>query len=97
MVIHNAVRDAVRDAQLAPAEALDLLGASLPATRSEVIVTQLLDFAANQLAGPYSPVGERPARLARVHDLATVIMERSEPGSDRQLRRLPGLCAYLGR
>ena len=85
VVIHNAVRDAVRDAQLAPAEALDLLGASLPSTRSEVIVTQLLAFAADQLAGPYSPVGERPARLARVHDLATMIMDRSESASDRQL------------
>ena len=85
VVIHNAVRDAVRDAQLAPAEALDLLCDSLPTRRSEVIVTQLLAFAASQLAGAYSPVAERPARLARVHDLATVIMESSEPGSDRQL------------
>jgi aminopeptidase N len=85
VVIHNAVRDAVRDAQLGPVEALDLLCASLPSTRSEVILTQLLAFAANQLAGAYSPVAERPTRLARVHDLATAIMDRSEPGSDRQL------------
>ena len=85
VVIHNAVRDAVRDAQLAPAEALDLLGTGLPPTRSEVIMTQLLSFAANQLAGPYSPVGERPARLARVHNLATVIMAGSKPASDQQL------------
>ena len=85
VVIYNAVRDAVRDAQLAPAVALDLLATGLPPIRSGVIMTQLLSFAANQLAGPYSPVGERPARLARVHNLAAVIMAGSKPASDQQL------------
>ncbi len=84
VVVHNAVRDAVRDATLAPAVALDLVTGSLHRVESEVLVTAVLE-AARVLAGPYSPVAARPVRLARLHALALAVVDGSAPGADRQL------------
>ena len=85
VVVHNAVRDAVRDATLDPAVALDLVTGSLAGVQSEVLVTVVLGAAAGALAGSFSPVGQRAARLARVHALATAVVDGSPAGSDRQL------------
>ncbi|SDR96963.1 Membrane alanyl aminopeptidase Metallo peptidase. MEROPS family M01 [Friedmanniella luteola] len=84
VVVHNAVRDAVRDATLDPAVALDLVTASLAGVQPEVLVTVVLG-ATSALAGPYSPVAERPERLARLHALALAVVDSSPAGSDRQL------------
>ena len=93
VVVHNAVRDAVRDAELDPAVALDLVTASLPGVPSEVLVTVVLGSAAGALAGSYSPVDQRAARLARVHDLAGAVVAGSPAGSDRQLAGFRRLVA----
>jgi aminopeptidase N len=85
VVAHNAVRDAVRDASLDPAVALDLICGSLARQKSEVLLTVVLGFAADALAGAFSPVADRGARLARAHALARDVVESSAPGSDRQL------------
>ena len=85
VVAHNAIRDAVRDATLDPTLALDLICGSLERQRSEVLLTVVLGFAADALAGAFSPVGERKPRLGRVHALAQAVVAVSEPGSDRQL------------
>ncbi len=85
VVIHNALRDSVRDADLDPVQALELLSVSLPIMTSEVTLTQLMIFAADQLAGPYAAVPDRALRLATVMGIGTAILETSEPGSDRQL------------
>ena len=85
VVIYNAIRDAVRDAALAPARALELIINGLPATRSDVIMASVLHFAHDQLAGTYCRVVDRPDRLTRVHELARRLLGGSEPGSDRQL------------
>ena len=76
VVIYNAIRDAVRSADLDPAIALDLISSGIPAVRAELIVSSVLKFAADQLAGSYCPVPERPARLARVRDLAAACWRR---------------------
>jgi aminopeptidase N len=85
VVIYNAIRDAVRDAILAPAEALNLIMRALPATTSDVIMASVLHFAHDQLAGAYCRVPERRARLDRVHELARRLLAESDPASDRQL------------
>ena len=85
VVISNAIRDAVRDADLAPAAALDLILAGVARVADEAIVDALLGFAADQLAGPYAPVAERSARLARVSETAETLLRAAPPGSDRQL------------
>ena len=85
VVVYNAVRDAVREASLGSAEALDLVCASLGRQRSDALLSVVGRFAAESLAGPYSPVPERAARLGRVHVVAQEILVGSEPGSDRQL------------
>lgn len=85
VVIYNALRDAVRDATLDPATALDLVCASVATKSSDVILTYLTTFALDQLAGPYSPPAARAGRRLRVHELARAVLSGSGPGSDRQL------------
>jgi aminopeptidase N len=85
VVIYNAVRDAVRDAALAPALAIEVIASSVPATPSDLILASVLHFAQDQLAGAYCPVPQRLRRLARVHALARQILADCVPGSDRQL------------
>ena len=83
--VWNALRDAVRDASLDPALALEIVEAAVPAQTSEVIATSVLAFAAGQLAGAYAPVGERAARLARVRRTTWTTLDASAAGSDRGL------------
>ena len=85
VVVLNAVRDAVREGSLGAATALDLVCGSLGRVQSEALLSVVLGFAASTLAGSYAPVGERTARLARVHAVAREVLAGSPPGSDRQL------------
>jgi aminopeptidase N len=85
VVVDNALRDAVRDGELDPDQALDLLCRSVPQQQSEVLVSVVLGFAAKVLAGPFSPVEERADRLGRVHRAAREILAAAATGSDRQL------------
>ena len=85
VVIANAIRDAVRDAELAPSTALDLILAGMAGVADETVLDAQLRFAANQLAGPYAPVAERTARLIRVAQTAADLLRGASPGSDRQL------------
>ncbi len=82
--VWNALRDAVRDASLDPALALDVVEAAAPA-QTEVVAASVLGFAADQLAGVYAPVGQRPGRLGRVRRTVWATLDASEDGSDRQL------------
>ena len=85
VVAVNAVRDGVRDAELDPAEALDLLLAAVPGWSDETLVDAALSFAIGTLAGPYAPVGQRAERLDRVARAAEEILSAAPTGSDRQL------------
>ncbi len=85
VVIANAIRDAVRDAELAPATALDLILSLIVHVANDSIVDSLIRFAADQLSGPYAAVADRSARLARVAQLAMDLLQAAAPGSDRQL------------
>jgi len=85
VVVYNAVRDAVREASLGSAEALELVCSSLGRQRSDALISVMGSYAAVSLAGPYSPVEERAERLSRVHAVAQEVLAGSAAGSDRQL------------
>ena len=84
VVAVNAVRDGVRDAELDPTEALDLLLAAAPRW-DEMLVEAALGFAMGTLAGPYAPIAERPERLGRVARVADDLLSGAPEGSDSQL------------
>jgi len=85
VVAVNAIRDGVRDAELDPRYALDLLLAAVPGWADETLVESGLGFALGTLAGPYAPVVERPQRRGRVARVAEEMLDVAPPGSDRQL------------
>jgi aminopeptidase N len=85
VVIYNAIRDAVRDATLDPADALDLICRGVPSQDSDVVTDRLMAFAMDQLSGAYSPVADRPSRLARVHQTCRTMLAASPARSDAQL------------
>ncbi len=83
--VWNALRDAVRDATLDPAYALQVVEAALPTTTADIVLASVLDFALDQLAGAYAPVAGRAARVDRVRRVAWTLVDAADPGSDRQL------------
>ncbi len=85
VVIWNSLRDQVRDAELDPRAALDMIIGQLPAETDDVVINHLLQFARHALAGAYAPLDERAGRLTRVYDLARTVLEAAEPDSDRRL------------
>jgi aminopeptidase N len=85
VVVINAVRDAVRDAELHPADALTGLLGLLASEPSEVVLGSVLRFATDQLCGPYLPPVSRSAELRQVHSVASALLAAAAPGSDRQL------------
>jgi aminopeptidase N len=85
VVVLNAVRDAVRSAELNPAVALDALCTAARSEDSDVVLRSVLQFAQDQLAGPYAPPAERVRRTQLVNAAADDIVAASESGSDRQL------------
>ena len=85
VVLYNAVRDAVRNADLDPAEALDMALAAVAVEPVELVAAELLEFATVELAGNYATPADRPGRRARVADLTHRLLAVAEPGSDLQL------------
>jgi aminopeptidase N len=85
VVAYNAVRDAVRDAELDPATALELLLAAALFEADEYVVAELLNFAIGSLAGPYAGIAERPRRQEVIAKTAETALGSSRPGSDAQL------------
>ena len=85
VVLYNAIRDAVRNADLDPAEALDMILAAVAVEPVELVTAEVLEFATVELAGNYAKPADRPGRRARVADLAHRLLAVAEPGSDLQL------------
>ncbi|MDQ1743733.1 MAG: aminopeptidase, partial [Pseudonocardiales bacterium] len=105
VVLYNAVRDAVRDAELDPDHALDLLLTALAAEPVGLVTAELLEFATDKLAGSYARPADRSGRRARIAGLAHRLLATAEPGSDAQLQAARAgiaagddtdwLCAWL--
>jgi aminopeptidase N len=85
VVLYNAIRDAVRDSEIDPARALDMVLAAVAREPVELVAAALLQFATDELAGNYAKPADRPARRARVADLTQRLLAGAEAGSDAQL------------
>ncbi len=85
VVVHNAIRDAVRSAELAPDQALRMIEAAMPGETGDIVVASVLRFAVRSLCGAYCPVELRAGRRLRVATLADRLLTAADAGSDRQL------------
>ncbi len=70
------IRDAVRDAELDPGFALELVCAAVAAEPADVVVAAMLRFAREVLAGRYADPVDRTARTATVNATARAILLR---------------------
>ncbi|RSS74413.1 aminopeptidase N [Streptomyces sp. WAC06128] len=85
-VVWNALRDAVRDGDLAPTDFLDIARTHLPHERDLALVDGVLTFAGTQVADRYVTPEQRPAALATLTDLCRDLIRRTEDGDHPGLR-----------
>ncbi|WP_189815578.1 aminopeptidase N [Streptomyces olivaceoviridis] len=85
-VVWNALRDAVRDGELAPAAYLETARAHLPRETDLAVTEGVLAFAAGQLADQYLTPEDRPAALATLTSLCRDLLRRTEDGDHPGLR-----------
>ncbi len=80
-VLWNALRDMVRDGELAPAGYLETARAHLPRESDLAIVQGVLAFAGTQITDRYLSQEDRPAALSLLSDLCEDIIRLTEDGS----------------
>ncbi|MEU5362905.1 aminopeptidase N [Streptomyces sp. NPDC005925] len=85
-VVWNALRDAVRDGELAPTAYLETARAHLPHETDLALVQGVLAFAAGQIADRYLAPEQRPAALATLTELCRDLIRRTEDGDHPGLR-----------
>jgi aminopeptidase N len=85
-VVWNALRDAVRDGELAPTAYLEAARTHLPHETDLALVQGVLAFATVQVAGRYVTPEERPAALATLTSLCRDLLRRTEDGDNPGLR-----------
>ena len=85
VAIWNALRLAVADAELDPADAFEIVAAGLPVENDDGVVAEVGRWAGRTLAACYLSDTARPAVLARLCGAALGVADVAEPGSARQL------------
>ncbi|MCZ9345073.1 ERAP1-like C-terminal domain-containing protein, partial [Streptomyces sp. TRM76130] len=75
-----ALRDAVRDGELAPVAYLDTARTHLPHETDLALLQGVLAFAHGHIADRYLTPGQRPAALATLTDLCRDLIRRTEDG-----------------
>ncbi|NGO15616.1 aminopeptidase N, partial [Streptomyces sp. HC44] len=85
-VVWNALRDCVRDGELAPTAYLEAARAHLPHETDLALVQGVLAFATTQVADRYLPAHDRPAALTTLTSLCRDLIRRTEDGSHPGLR-----------
>ncbi|MGW2049457.1 aminopeptidase N [Streptomyces sp. NPDC001858] len=85
-VVWNALRDAVRDGELAPTAYLEAARAHLPQETDLALVQGVLAFASGQVADRYLTPDRRPAALATLTALCRDLIRRTEDGDHPGLR-----------
>ncbi|MFE0785755.1 aminopeptidase N [Streptomyces mutabilis] len=85
-VVWNALRDAVRDGELAPTAYLDIARTHLPHETDLALVDGVLTFAGTQVADRYVTTEQRPAALTTLTDLCRDLIRRTEDGDHPGLR-----------
>ncbi|MET7653214.1 aminopeptidase N [Streptomyces sp. NPDC005486] len=85
-VVWNALRDAVRDGDLAPTAYLEAARAHLPKETDLALVEGVLAFASRQVADRYVTPEQRPAAVATLSALCRDLIRRTEDGDHPGLR-----------
>ncbi|MGW7379216.1 aminopeptidase N [Streptomyces sp. NPDC054794] len=85
-VVWNALRDAVRDGELPPADYLEIARAHLPREMDLAVVEAVLAFASGHVADRYLKPEDRPAALATLGSLCRDLIRRTEDGDNPGLR-----------
>ncbi|MBM7088450.1 aminopeptidase N [Streptomyces sp. S12] len=85
-VVWNALRDMVRDGELAPGDYLATACAHLPEETDLALVQGVLAFAATQIADRYLAPDQRPAALGALTGLCRDLVRRTEDGDNPGLR-----------
>ncbi|GGQ59926.1 aminopeptidase N [Streptomyces pilosus] len=85
-VVWNALRDMVRDGELAPADYLATAAAHLPEETDLALVQGVLAFACVHVADRYVTPDQRPAALATLTGLCRDLIRRTEDGDHPGLR-----------
>ncbi|WDF37358.1 aminopeptidase N [Streptomyces sp. T12] len=85
-LVWNALRDAVRDGELAPGAYLEAARAHLPHESDLAVVQGVLAFATAQVADRYVTPEERPAALSTLSSLCRDLIRRTEDGDNPGLR-----------
>jgi aminopeptidase N len=85
-VVWNALRDVVRDGELAPTAYLEIARAHLPYESDLAIVQGVLGFAATAIADRYLTPGQRPAALATLSALCSELIHRTDDSGNPGLR-----------
>ncbi|MGW0420467.1 aminopeptidase N [Streptomyces sp. NPDC003015] len=85
-VVWNALRDAVRDGELAPTAYLDAARAHLPHETDLALVQGVLAFASAYVADRYVTPEQRPAALTTLSSLCRDLIRRTEDGDHPGLR-----------
>ncbi|MGW4159663.1 aminopeptidase N [Streptomyces sp. NPDC004788] len=93
-VVWNALRDMVRDGQLAPLDYLETAAAHLPEETELAVVQGVLGFARTQIADRYVAEADRPAALATLCGIARDLLRRTEDGEAPGLR-LTAVRTYI--
>ncbi|MCX4980257.1 aminopeptidase N [Streptomyces sp. NBC_00572] len=93
-VIWNALRDMVRDGDLAPRAYLEIALAHLAEENELALVQGVLGFARAQIADRYVTEDERPAALATIGEIARALLRRTEDGDAPGLR-LTAVRAFI--
>ncbi|KJK55082.1 aminopeptidase N [Saccharothrix sp. ST-888] len=89
-VLWENARDLVRDAELAPAEYLDLAESQLPAEDADTVVDAVLTFARTKLIADYLAPADRPAAAARLAGLSRRLLARPDAGDGLRIAALRG-------
>ncbi|WP_328746543.1 aminopeptidase N [Streptomyces sp. NBC_00285] len=85
-VVWNALRDAVRDGELAPTAYLEAARAHLPHETDLALVQGVLAFASTYVTDRYVTPDQRPAALATLSSLCRDLIRRTEDGDNPGLR-----------
>ncbi|MEU0070235.1 aminopeptidase N [Streptomyces sp. NPDC006332] len=85
-VVWNALRDAVRDAELPPTAYLEAARTHLPHETDLALVQGVLAFASTQITDRYLTPEQRPAALATLTALCRDLIRRTEDGDHPGLR-----------
>lgn len=85
-VVWNALRDAVRDGELAPTAYLEAARAHLPHETDLALVQGVLAFATTYVTDRYVTPDQRPAALATLSSLCRDLIRRTEDGDNPGLR-----------